>query len=61
MEKKLKPNEYQCEICHGVFEKGWTEEEANAERSEIFGSPVAEDDGLVCDDCFNKHIKPQLQ
>lgn len=52
------PNDYQCAMCGGVFEKGWTDEEANAERESIFGKSIslAECD-VICDDCF-KLIDP---
>ena len=34
----LKPNEYQCEACKGVFEKGWSDEEALNEAKELFAT-----------------------
>ena len=33
----MKDNEYQCAVCGGIFEKGWSEEEARAEEAEVFG------------------------
>ena len=49
---------YTCELCHETFEKGWTDEEANAEAQELFGTPQAsehpKDMAIVCDDCFHK-------
>lgn len=50
---ELKPEEFQCSICGGVFEKGWTEEEARAEEKELFGGNRA-DSAIVCDDCFKQ-------
>lgn len=49
---KMKENEYECSICHQIYEKGWTEEEARKEEKETFGAnnPTA---ALVCDDCYN--------
>ena len=49
---------YMCELCHETFEKGWTDEEANAEAQELFSIPQAseqpKDMAIVCDDCFCK-------
>lgn len=44
---------YTCAACGGVFEKGWSDEEALAEAAEVFpdwGGPM----DVVCDDCWNK-------
>lgn len=49
----LKPNEYQCSVCEGVFDKGWTDEEAKAELDVKFQVPVEQCD-VVCDDCYKK-------
>jgi hypothetical protein len=51
--KKIKENEYECAVCHGIFEKGWTDEEARAEEKETFGANDP-DSAIVCDDCYNK-------
>jgi len=54
-EEKLKANEYRCELCRGVFGKGWTVAEAEKELKENFdGQFVAEECELVCDDCYKK-------
>ena len=53
----MQKNEYQCAMCKGIFEKGWSNEEAKAEAREFFGKPPKEwnDTPLViCDDCFQK-------
>ena len=47
-------NEFTCEMCHGTFEKGWTDEEAEAELKQLFAPVPAEECGLICDDCFLK-------
>ena len=53
----MKPNQFQCSMCKGVFDKEWSDEEAEAERKELFpDSPWSECD-LICDDCFEK-VKP---
>jgi DNA-directed RNA polymerase subunit RPC12/RpoP len=63
----LRPNEYQCAKCHGVFEKGWSDEEAMeeavAEKETMFpGIPIEECDTL-CADChkeFRKWMKKNV-
>ena len=50
----MKENEYQCEICKGIFKKGWSDEEAKQEALDIWGEIPNEERGLVCDDCFKK-------
>lgn len=53
MEKeRLKPNEFRCAICGGVFTKGWTDEEALAEMNRDFPDFVAEQCDVVCDECY---------
>lgn len=46
-------DEYRCAACGGVFEKGWTEDEARGELADTFAIPV-EDCEIVCDDCYNE-------
>ena len=48
----LRKNEYECAVCRGVFEKGWSDEEALEEKTELFGAVPAEECSVVCDDCF---------
>jgi len=50
--KKLKKDEYRCEVCGGVFQKGRSDEEAIAEKEKLFSDVPLEDCGIVCDDCF---------
>jgi hypothetical protein len=50
----LKENEYECEVCHGVFIKGLSDEEAIAEAAELFPTVPIEETGIVCEDCFQK-------
>lgn len=52
----MKPNEYRCAICRGVFVKGWSDEQAEQELAENFGDPV-EDCDLVCDDCYQMVLR----
>lgn len=44
-------NTYTCEACGGTFDKGWSDEEAEAELKTTFGVDK-QDCGLVCDDCY---------
>ena len=55
----MEKNEYKCAMCEGVFTKGWTDEEAEKEAVENFGTMMAHDDdqAIVCDDCYQK-IRP---
>jgi len=47
-------NQFTCAVCQGTFDKGWSDDEARQERSEIFGEWKDEDCVIVCDDCFVK-------
>lgn len=47
---------FKCACCDGVFEKGWSDEEAKAELGETFEGFEPEDCDLVCDDCFKEHF-----
>jgi hypothetical protein len=48
---RMEPNEYQCARCLEVFEKAWTDEEAEAEAAENGFQGM--DTCVVCDDCYN--------
>lgn len=50
----MKDNEYQCYICHGIFEFGWSEDEATQELRENFPGFDKSDCCQVCDDCYSK-------
>ena len=43
---------YTCACCNGEFEKGWTDEEAAAEKEEKFGDMSYDEMSLVCDNCY---------
>jgi hypothetical protein len=51
--------EFTCALCKGIFEKGWSDEAAMKEMTDVLGE-VPEDEPLdiVCDDCFNE-INPR--
>jgi hypothetical protein len=48
----MSKKEFKCEMCGGVFEKGWSDADA---IEEAVNNGVAEEPcGVVCDDCFKK-------
>lgn len=46
----VKHGQYRCEMCNGVFDFGWSYEEAKAE-AESKGLNVS-NCSIVCDDCY---------
>ncbi len=51
------PDQYQCDACGEVYDKGWSDEEAAAEYATMHGrapdlGPDDHQDAVVCDDCF---------
>lgn len=46
------PESYRCAMCGGQFLKTVSDEQAHAEAEEIFGKYPAEEEELVCDDCW---------
>ncbi len=57
MKDKLKSNQYRCEMCKGIFEKDWTDEEAKAELKLDFGDIPLEECAQICDNCYQK-VRP---
>ena len=51
----MKLNEYECAMCHGVFGKGQSDEEAEKERKENGLENIPCD--LVCDDCYKIYLE----
>ena len=54
---ELKPGEFRCAQCGGVFEEEWTEERALVEYRKIFGKlpdAIKDDKAALCDDCYRK-------
>lgn len=53
--------EYICAACGGRFEKGWSDEEAEAEYLEnpVFAAMEQNNEPrrVVCDDCYKKMVK----
>ncbi len=54
--EEVKPNKFQCALCNGVYEKGWTDEEALIEGIENFGREMnaGMEMDLICDDCYKR-------
>ena len=50
---------FECDVCHGVFEKARTDEEAVADMHATWRQPMETDEdglGVICDDCFRRLI-----
>lgn len=58
MPDAMKPNEYRCAACRGVFTKICSEAEVEAELRELHGDYALEECDTVCDDCWQKLICP---
>jgi DNA-directed RNA polymerase subunit RPC12/RpoP len=53
--------QYQCAQCGGIFDFGWTDEEAKAEMAANgWGEMPPEDMAIVCDDCYNGIMAPAI-
>jgi hypothetical protein len=52
--KASKPETYECAACGGVFEKGWSDEEAEDEVAATFPGHAMTECALVCDDCYRQ-------
>lgn len=50
----MQSNEYQCANCDGIFIKGWSDEEQDAEFSTNFPGIRQQDAVVICDDCYIK-------
>jgi hypothetical protein len=46
------PDEFYCAKCQEIFPKGWTDEEALNEKTELFPDAPLEECDYLCDDCF---------
>lgn len=47
-------NQFKCAMCQQTFDKAWTDEEAEDELKETFGSIPVDQCDVVCDDCYKK-------
>jgi DNA-directed RNA polymerase subunit RPC12/RpoP len=54
MSRKIKKNEFKCSSCGNIYKKGWSDKEAMEECADIWGDVPAEEQAIVCDDCFKK-------
>lgn len=54
-------NEYQCAYCENIYEKGWSDEEAEKEVNEIWGEIPENERMVICDDCFNLKSKDEIK
>jgi len=54
MAVELKPSEFLCEACGGIFEKGWSEEESIDELRKKFDTQPKENDVILCENCYKK-------
>lgn len=45
---------FQCSNCHGIFPKGLSDEEAEAQRAKEFPDIPSSEMVVVCDDCYEK-------
>lgn len=52
-----------CEWCKHAYRlrDDWSEEQALAERAQVFGSPKKPGDATLCDDCYGELIKRMAQ
>ena len=48
-------NYFQCSLCKGVFQKGWSEEEMEKEAEK--NGFDKNDSIIVCDDCYTTIMK----
>jgi len=48
----IKPNEFKCAYCGGVYGKKWSDEEAKEEMIDLWGYIPKDEQVIICDDCF---------
>lgn len=48
---------FTCAMCKGTYEKGWSDEEAEAELGETFEGFTPDECEVVCDDCYKEIMK----
>jgi hypothetical protein len=57
----MKNNEYKCASCQNIYEKGWSDEEAEKEQLEVFGYIPLTERAVICDDCFNQRSPVEIK
>lgn len=48
------PGTFVCGECGGLFDKGWSDVEAQAEMLANFGDLLEDDQVVICDPCFQE-------
>lgn len=56
----MKPGEYQCALCKGIFQSARSEQEAIAEKERDFGDLPMDRCVVVCDGCYREYMSPLL-
>ena len=44
--------QFQCDECGGIYDKTWSDDEAQEESVALFGALPRDELAVVCDDCF---------
>ena len=57
----MKENEYKCEMCQNIYEKGWSDEESEQEAKDIWGEIPQGDKAVICDDCYNRRTPQEIK
>jgi hypothetical protein len=61
----MEANEYQCALCHKVYEKVWSDEDADQEALALWGvehaSAAPEVFAVICDDCFRQRSLAEVE
>lgn len=47
---------FTCALCGETYEKDWTDEEAEAEKDQLWGDVPLEECEIICDDCFKQVV-----
>lgn len=47
---------FTCEHCGGTFEKEWTDDEAQAEADDLWGSALGDDPAVISENGFQSMI-----
>jgi hypothetical protein len=53
---RIPDDHFKCDNCGGVFEKGWSQEEADKEMLKNIGVNPRPDDAILCDTCYAKFM-----
>lgn len=50
----IRADQFRCDVCHGVFQKGWSDSEAEADCTRLFGPIALSERGTACEDCWKE-------